>query len=323
MKRRKFITLLGGAAAAWPLAARAQRAAMPVIGWLSPASPVADTLRAFRQGLQDTGYVEGENVAIEYRWAENQLDRLPALASELVRRQVAVIATPGGATLAAKAATTTIPILFVAGEDPVGLGLVASLARPGGNLTGVNIFSNELAAKRLELLRELMPGAARVAVLVNPANSGTAESTSRDAQAAARDMGMQVQVLSASTSREIDENLRSAFSARSARPALRRRRPAFHQPAHPTGPPCDPSRGSRCICRASISRNRRADELWCQPDGCVASGWVSMPAASSRGRSRPTYQSCSRPSSSLSSMLKRPGCSASPCRLRCSPAPTR
>jgi ABC-type uncharacterized transport system substrate-binding protein len=202
--RREFITLLGGAAATWPVAAHAQQAAMPVIGFLSPASPVADTLRAFRQGLKDTGYVEGENVAIEYRWAESQIDRLPELAAELIRRQVAVIATPGGATLAAKAATTTIPILFVAGEDPVRLGLVASLARPGGNLTGVNIFATELEAKRLELLRELVPGAARVAVFVNPTRAATAETTLSDLQAAARASGSQIQVLNAGTSREID-----------------------------------------------------------------------------------------------------------------------
>ena len=202
--RREFITLLGGAAAAWPLAARAQQPAMPVVGFLSPASPVADTLRAFRQGLKETGYIEGENVVIVYRFAENQIDRLPELAAELVRRQVAVIATPGGATLAAKAATTTIPILFVAGEDPVRLGLVASLARPGGNLTGVNIFATELAAKRLELLRELVPGAVRVAVFVNPTGAATAETTLSDLQAAARSTGLQIQLLNAGTSREID-----------------------------------------------------------------------------------------------------------------------
>jgi ABC-type uncharacterized transport system substrate-binding protein len=204
MKRREFITLVGGAAAAWPLTAPAQQPALPLIGFLSPASPVADTLRAFRQGLKETGYIEGENVVIIYRFAENQIDRLPELAAELIRRQVAVIATPGGATLAAKAATTTIPILFVAGEDPVRLGLVASLAKPGGNLTGVNIFATELAAKRLELLRELVPGAARVAVFVNPTGAATAETTLSDLQAAARATGLQIQVLNAGTSREID-----------------------------------------------------------------------------------------------------------------------
>ena len=208
MKRREFITLLGGAAATWPLAAGAQQAAMPVIGLLDSRSPDAltDRLRGFRQGLKDTGYVEGENVAIEYRWAENQLDRLPVLAAELVRRRVAVIATSGGPAVAfaAKAATTTIPIVFGVAEDPVRLGLVASLARPDGNLTGINFLVGEFASKRLELLRALVPAATRVAVLVNPAYATNAESTLRDAESAARAMGLQIQVLNASTSREID-----------------------------------------------------------------------------------------------------------------------
>jgi putative tryptophan/tyrosine transport system substrate-binding protein len=205
--RREIIALLGGAAA-WPVAARAQQPAMLVIGFLGGTSPdtFADRVRAFRQGLKDTGYVEGENVAIEYRWAEGQFDRLPALAADLARRQVAVIVATGGITsaFAAKAATTIIPIVFGAGEDPVRLGLVASLARLGGNLTGINFVSTELAAKRLELLRELVPGAARVAVLVNPANATSTETTLRDVEPAARAMGLQIQVLNASTSREID-----------------------------------------------------------------------------------------------------------------------
>ena len=208
MRRREFIALLGGAAAAWPLAARAQQAGMPVIGFLDSRSldALTDRLRGFRQGLKDTGYVGGENVAIEYRWAENQFDRLPVLAAELVRRQVAVIVTSGGATAAsaAKAATTTIPIVFTVVEDPVRLGLVASLARPGGNLTGINFLSGELTAKRLELLRALVPAATRVAVLVNPANARNTETTLRDVEPAARAMGQQIQVLNASTSREID-----------------------------------------------------------------------------------------------------------------------
>jgi putative ABC transport system substrate-binding protein len=208
MKRREFITLLGGAAAGWPMAARAQQPTMPAIGFLDLKSPHTspDQLRAFRQGLKDTGYVDGENVAIEYRWAEGQFDRLPALAAELVRRRVAVIATSGGPAmaLAAKAATATIPTVFLVGEDPVRLGLVASLGRPGGNLTGVNFLVGELTAKRLGFLRELVPGAARIAVLINPANITNAETTLRDVEPAARGMGLQIQILKASTSPEIE-----------------------------------------------------------------------------------------------------------------------
>ena len=204
LKRREFITLLGGTAA-WPLAARAQQPAMPVIGLLDQRSPdaLADRLRGFRQGLKDAGFVEGQNAAIEYRWAENQVDRLPQLAADLVRRQVAVIVAPAGLApaLAAKAATKTIPIVFVIADDPVRLGLVASLARPGGNLTGINFLSGELTAKRLELLRELMPSATRVAVLVNPAN---AENPEREVETAARSIGLQIQTLNASTIREIN-----------------------------------------------------------------------------------------------------------------------
>jgi putative tryptophan/tyrosine transport system substrate-binding protein len=205
--RREFITLLGGAAASWPLAARAQQAAMPVIGFLDPRSPetIADRVRGFRQGLKDTGFVEGENVAIEYRWAEGQFERLPELAAELVRRQVGVIAATNTASaLAATAATTTIPIVFAVPEDPVGLGLVANIARPGGNATGINFFSQEVVTKRLELLRELVPAANRVAVLVNPGAAATTETTVREVAGAARALGIQIQVFNANTSREIN-----------------------------------------------------------------------------------------------------------------------
>jgi putative ABC transport system substrate-binding protein len=205
--RRQSITLLGGAAAAWPLAASAQQPAMPVVGFLHGASPVAwaDQLRGFHRGLKDAGFVEGEDVAIMYRWAEGQLDQLPALAAELVRRRVSVIAAfSPAAALAAKAATTTIPIIFLVGADPIELGLVASLARPGGILTGINFFTVELAAKRLELLRDLVPTATRIAVFVNPANPANAKSTVREVETAARAMGLQIQVFNASNGREID-----------------------------------------------------------------------------------------------------------------------
>jgi putative ABC transport system substrate-binding protein len=193
MKRREFITLLGGAAAVWPIAARAQQPATPVIGYLDSRSPeaVADRLRGFRQGLKESGYIESENVAVAYRWAENQPDRLQELATDLVRRRVAAIATAGPpATFAAKAATSTIPILFLVGDDPARLGLVTSLARPGGNLTGINIFNAELAAKRLELLRELVPRATRVAVLVNPADVWLTEPQLKAVKAAAPPHGI-------------------------------------------------------------------------------------------------------------------------------------
>lgn len=208
MLRREFLGVLGSAAA-WPVAARAQQAAIPVIGFLHSASPevLADRMRAFRQGLKEVGFVEGENVLIEYRWAEDQVDRLPGLAAELVRRPVAVIAALGGdaAALAAKAATTTtIPVVFAVGGDPVKLGLVTSLARPGGHLTGINFLISELAAKRLELLHELVPGAVRIAVMVNPANPTLTETTLRDVEPAAPTMGLQIQIVRASGSREID-----------------------------------------------------------------------------------------------------------------------
>ena len=217
MRRREFVTLLGGAAVAWPLAARAQ--AMPVVGFLASKSPegYAERLRGFRQGLKEAGYAEGENIAIEYRWAEGQIDQLAALAADLVRRRVAVIAALGTANsvLAAKAATTTIPIVFMVGEDPARLGLVASLARPGANLTGINLFNSELNAKRLELLRTLIPSATRVAVLANPTDRVNAETLARELDVAARAIGLQINIFEASTSREIDAAFASMARAQS------------------------------------------------------------------------------------------------------------
>ena len=208
MKRREFITLLGAAAVTWPLTARAQQSAMPVIGFLSSASPdgYAIRLHAFRQGLKDTGYVEGQNVAIEYRWADGQYDRLSALAAQLVQRQVDVIVAGGGtpSAVAAKAATASIPIVFAVAVDPVKIGLVASLNRPGGNLTGITNLNVEVGPKRLELLRELIPTATNIAVLVNP-TSPIAEPFARAMQAAARTLGQQVYVLQASAEQDFDK----------------------------------------------------------------------------------------------------------------------
>ena len=211
MRRRDFVKGIFGSAAAWPLAARAQQPALPVVGFIrdGSADAAAPFVAAFRKGLSETGYLEGQNVSVEYHWLEGQLNRLPALMADLVRRHVAVIATPGNApTIAAKAATATIPIVFGVGGDPVQLRLVASLARPGGNATGINFFNTEVVAKRLRLLHDLVPNAARIAVLVNPANATTAESNLREVQEAALTLGLQIQILNASTIGEID----SAFA---------------------------------------------------------------------------------------------------------------
>ena len=211
MKRREFITLLSGAAA-WPLGARAQPRITPVIGYLNAPVPegYADQLRAFRQGLKESGFVEGENVAIDYRWGENQPARLPALAAELVRQRVNVIAASSNtAAIATVKATATIPIVFIVADDPVKLGLVTSLARPGGNATGINFFAAELAAKRLELLRTLVPTTKRVAVLLNPADGTVAAANLRAVEEAASSMGMQIRVFNASTTAQVD----TAFAA--------------------------------------------------------------------------------------------------------------
>jgi ABC-type uncharacterized transport system substrate-binding protein len=266
IRRREFITALGGAAATWPLAARAQQVAMPVIGFLHGQSrdAYADRLRGFHRGLKDSGYVEGENVTIVYRWGENQIDRLPALADDLVRRQVAVIAAAGGAAviLAAKAATTTIPIVFTIIDDPVKLGLVASLARPGGNLTGINFLSGEVVAKRLELLRELVPAATRVAVLVNPTNGVDAETTVRDVAAAALTIGFQIQVLNASTSREIE----TAFAT-----FVRERPDALF-----VGP--DPFFGGRRVQLATLATRHAIPTAYALRDYAEAGGMMSYGA---------------------------------------------
>jgi putative ABC transport system substrate-binding protein len=208
VKRREFITLIGGAVAGWPLATHAQQPAMAVVGFVSLGSAAASAPRvsAFRKGLSETGHMEGQNVTVEYHWLDGRFDRLPSLMADLVRRRVAVIATPGqtAAAQAAKAATTTIPIVFGVGEDPVKLDLVSSLARPGGNATGINYFVQEVLGKRLGLLHELLPKAVRIAVLVNPANAPVAEVMLRDMREAARALGLQTRVLNASTSREIE-----------------------------------------------------------------------------------------------------------------------
>ena len=210
MRRREFITLIGGATA-WPLVARAQQPAMPAVGFVNAGSPDASLVAGFRKGLNEAGYAESQNVTVEYHWLDGQFDRLPALMADLARRRVALIATPlaNFAAIAAKAATTTIPIVFGVGDDPVKLGLVASLARPGGNATGINFLANEVVAKRLGLLHDLVPKAVRIAVLVNPANTPVAEITLRDIPEAARVLGLQIHIVNASTGREIEE----AFAA--------------------------------------------------------------------------------------------------------------
>ena len=275
MRRREFITLIGGAAVTWPLSAGAQQSAIPVIGFLDPRSPegVLNRLRGLREGLKETGFVEGENVTVEYRWAENQVDRLPELAADLVRRQAALIIASGGraATLAAKAATTTIPVVFLTSEDPVRLGLVASLARPGGNLTGINFFNTELATKRLELLRELVPAAKRVAVLVNPVDTANTDSTLKAIEPAARAIGLQIQ----NSQCQHEPRDRCGFCSNRSRSARRHFRWAnsfFGLPARAIGAVGCTPHSPRLISWARIYRSWRAHELRLRHCGCISAG---------------------------------------------------
>jgi putative ABC transport system substrate-binding protein len=309
VKRRAFITLLGGAAA-WPLAARGQQATMPVIGFLNAQSPegFAQPLRAFRQGLKEAGFSEGENVAIEYRWAENQNERLPALATDLVRRQVAVIAASGGtvAAFAAKSATATIPILFIAGNDPVKLGLVASLARPGGNVTGINWFSVELAAKRLELLRELVPAITRVAVLINPTNLSAAEAI--EVEGAARAMRLQTNVLNASSIRELE----AAFTT------MERERPDALFVS------VDGLFTGRRVQLVHLATRHAIPAIYGTRDYVDAGGLMSYGASLTDSyRQLGVYTGRIVKGAKPAETSPPRGCSASRCRPRCSRAPTR
>jgi putative ABC transport system substrate-binding protein len=321
-KRREVITLLGGAAA-WPGAAHAQQRGMPVIGFLDARSPgtIEIYLRGFRQGLREIGYVEGENITVEYRWANNQLDRLPVLAAELVHQQVAVMAAFGTAALAAKAATATIPIVFGVGEDPVRLGLVAGLARPGGNVTGISFLNTELVAKRLELLHELVPAATSVAVLINPTFAVNAETILRDVETAARTRGLRTQVLNASTSREIN----AAFAS------------FVHERPHALFVGGDPFLTSRRVQLVQLATLYKVPATYSGRQFPEVGGLMSYGAnvadayrqvglyvaASSRVRGLRICRWCRRPSSSWSSMLRLPRCSVSLCRPRCLPPPTR
>ena len=284
MKRREFITLFGGAAAAWPLGAPAQQV-IPVIGFLGSASEAtsAQFLEAFRQGLGDRGFVEGRNVRVDYRWADNQYDRLPSLASELVSSPVAVIVASGGpvAALAAKAATSTIPIVFTATSDPVKLGLVASLNRPGGNVTGSAMFTAELDPKRLELLRELAPTALVIGAFINPGRSD-ADEQSRNVQQAGRALGLQVIILSASNDRDIQSAFESSGWA-TDRGTLGRRRSFFRQPPRTTRGARGALWRTRHLHDPRVRRGWRTSKLWYQH--C---GWLPP----SRNLRRPNSEGC-------------------------------
>jgi putative tryptophan/tyrosine transport system substrate-binding protein len=323
MKRRDFITLLGGAAAAWPLAAQAQQPAMPVIGFLSSSAPVdrAPYLTAFRQGLREPGYVEGQNVAIEYRWAQDQAERLPDLAADLVRRQVTVIAAHDtSSSIVAKAATTTIPIVFVSGGDPVKLGLVASLNRPGGNVTGVTFVTAELGAKLLGLLHELQPRAVRVGVLVDP-NFALTQSFVSDVQAAALSVGKQIEVLEAPTGRDID----TAFARLAQKPI----------DALLVGP--GPLLNNRRVQLVTLATYHRVPAIyplrvWAEAGGLMSYGTSITDAYRQAGVYTGRILKGEKPADLpvLQSTkfefvinLNTPGHSASPSRQVCSPSPTR
>ena len=325
IRRREFIKLVGGAAVAWPLAARAQQSAMPVVGYLGSASPdqFASRLRAFRQGLSENSYVEGRNVAIEYRWAEGHYDRIPALIADMVRRQVTVIAAPGStpAAVAAKAATTTIPIVFVTATDPVAAGLITSLNQPGGNLTGVAALALELGPKQLELLLEVVPTARAIALLVNPASPVLAETQSRDLQATARTLGLQLHVLHARAASDFD----AVFSTLGQ---LRAGGLVIGGEALFTG---------RSEQLAALALRHAMPAIYQFREFAVAGGLMSYgasvtdahhlagvtPLAFSRARSPPTCRSSNPQKSSLSSTSRPRRRSVSPSRYHCLVAPTR
>jgi len=314
MRRRDFIRLVGGGAVAWPLTTTRAQLAMPVVGFVRDGSADASAhfAAAFRRGLNETGYVEGQNVTVEYHWLESRYDRLPALMADLVRRQVAVITTPGSVpSLAAKAATATIPIVFGVSDDPVQLGLVAGLARPGGNATGINFFNTEVIAKRLRLLHDLVPKAVRVAVLINPANTAVTETTLRGVKEAAATIGLQIQIFNATTIGEID----AAFAT------LARERPDALFVAG------DAFFASRRVQLATLTARDRIPATYANHELVEAGGLMSygtdlaevfrqlgVYTGTSRAQSPPTCRCCSRPNSSLSSTFKRREHSASRCR---------
>ena len=324
MRRREFITLLGGGGR-WPVAAGAQQPAMPVVGFVNSGSPegMARYAAAFRSALSEAGYVEGQNVTVEYHWLDGHYERVPALIADLVRRRVAVIATPGAtqAALAAKAATATIPIVFGGGDDPVKVGLVTSLAQPGGNVTGTNFFFAEVAAKRLGLLHDLVPKAIRIAVLVNPANVSVTESILREMPEAARAIGLQIQVLNASTRSKSMRSLPPSHAT--GRMPYSSPRRVLHKPPRPT---CNIG-GARPdayeLCQPRDGRSRPADELRTPTLRTCSVRLAFIPATSSRGPSQPTCRFYSRPNSNSSSTCKRPGRSALRCPTRSNCSPTR